>query len=214
MRRILGFPSACAFTLIELLTVISIIGLVAGLIIGLAPAASRQMRIKRVEGDLQQLVTAIDNFKAKYGHYPPDNVVETVVLGNRVKIVNPATNQLYYELIGTLFTNNLFKPLKGVSFLNLSTVATAFHRDGFVNSAEDPKDTRCFLPNLRDNQIGQVSVGGQQQVDVLIVPVKGPFVPNTWRYVSTSPTNNPDTFDLWAEIVIGKETKRIGNWRE
>src|SRR5207248_2997454 len=51
-----------AFTLIELLTVISIIGIVAGLIIGLAPGATRAMHNKRVEGDLQQLLTAIEQY--------------------------------------------------------------------------------------------------------------------------------------------------------
>jgi hypothetical protein len=35
---------------------------------------------------------------------------------------------------------------------------------------------------------------------------------NPWRYVSTQPTNNPATYDLWAEYLDGKDLKIIGNW--
>jgi hypothetical protein len=37
---------------------------------------------------------------------------------------------------------------------------------------------------------------------------------NPWRYVSTNPTNNPNSFDLWAEVPLGREIKIIGNWKE
>lgn len=37
---------------------------------------------------------------------------------------------------------------------------------------------------------------------------------NPWRYVSTSPTNNPERYDLWAELPSGKgdNVLVIGNW--
>jgi prepilin-type N-terminal cleavage/methylation domain-containing protein len=37
---------------------------------------------------------------------------------------------------------------------------------------------------------------------------------NPWRYVSTSPTNNPGRYDLWAELPTGKGNNVlvIGNW--
>lgn len=47
---------------------------------------------------------------------------------------------------------------------------------------------------------------------------------NPWHYVSTNPTNNPNSFDLWAELPLKTENlgngtwkvtvKVIGNWRE
>jgi hypothetical protein len=36
---------------------------------------------------------------------------------------------------------------------------------------------------------------------------------NPWRYVSTNPTNNPNSFDLWAEIIVKGERRIIGNWK-
>ena len=64
-------------------------------------------------------------------------------------------------------------------------------------------------------------------IDVLVSPVKGlPYGTagswtlktydgkqiNPWLYVSTSPTNNPDRFDLWTEVVVGGHLMRFSNW--
>ena len=37
-------------------------------------------------------------------------------------------------------------------------------------------------------------------------------VVNPWRYNATNPTNNPNSYDLWAEIRVGDDTLIIGNW--
>ena len=57
--------SGGAFTLVELLVVISIIGLLAGMLVGLAPAAMAKMRDARVRVELNQLVAAIEEYKSK-----------------------------------------------------------------------------------------------------------------------------------------------------
>ena len=36
---------------------------------------------------------------------------------------------------------------------------------------------------------------------------------NPWRYVVSNPSNNPKTYDLWAEVLIGDNTYIIGNWK-
>jgi hypothetical protein len=30
--------------------------------------------------------------------------------------------------------------------------------------------------------------------------------------VSTNPTNNPGSFDLWIDVLYGGKTNRISNW--
>jgi hypothetical protein len=35
---------------------------------------------------------------------------------------------------------------------------------------------------------------------------------NPWSYVSSHPTNNVGTYDLWVDIVIGHHTNRVCNW--
>jgi prepilin-type N-terminal cleavage/methylation domain-containing protein len=224
-----------AFTLVELLVVISIIAVLAGMVVGLAPAAGRAMRLSRVKGELAQLVTAIDQYKAKYGHYPPDNVDAATGM------VYPEVNQLYYELSGTLYNTN--PPLSYVSPDGATKFSTAqlnsvFRRKGFVNvsfannnvpskNPEDPK-AKNFLPNLKPAQIAQLTVNGVV-VQALVVAVDGRNAAgqlvhtNTWRYVSSADPlrlsatvnyqrHNPNSYDLWVEVLIGNEVKTIGNW--
>ncbi len=36
---------------------------------------------------------------------------------------------------------------------------------------------------------------------------------SSWRYVSSAPTHNPGRFDLWVEVVAGRQKLTLGNWR-
>ena len=85
-----------AFTLVELLVVISIITLIAALLLPAASSAKRLAAIHNAQAEMAQLETAIDRYKSAYGFYPPDNPC------------NPLVNQLYFELLGT--TNTTLPP--------------------------------------------------------------------------------------------------------
>ena len=61
-----------AFTLVELLTVIIIIGILAGLIVAAAIPARNRARIAAVNVEMNQLQTALEVYRDKYGDYPPD----------------------------------------------------------------------------------------------------------------------------------------------
>jgi prepilin-type N-terminal cleavage/methylation domain-containing protein len=61
-----------AFTLIEVLIVIAIIGVLMGLgIVGIS-AASKTIRANAIATEIQALSTAIEAYKSKYQSYPPD----------------------------------------------------------------------------------------------------------------------------------------------
>jgi prepilin-type N-terminal cleavage/methylation domain-containing protein len=211
------------FTLIELLVVISIIAVLASFVVGLAPLAGRKAKEASVRAELNRLVTAIEGYRARFGHYPPDHVV-TLDPVSRVTNVNPVLNPLYYELSGTVVDNvnrRFCVPAKNV-YLSGLQVQTAFRRAGFVNVAEEVKQVRSFM-TVKERQVKEVPTS-QGAVELLAVPVDWPLNRadqptlakgvNPWRYVSTNPTNNPQTFDLWAEVVLGKEVRVIGNWKE
>jgi len=225
-RRSANVRRCLAFTLIELLVVISIIALLAGLIVPLAKNAGVSGKRNRIRAELEQLVTAIEAYKAKFGEYPPDNVIPST------KTVNAVTNQLFYELTGVIVDDRsgVFRARdrqQGISSLN---VQTFFHRDGFVNSGTNPKELKSFLPSLKASQRRAISSQSPgPEIEVLAVPVDWPndakFPPpligisdltirrvNPWRYVKTNPTNNSDSFDLWAEYVEGGKIKIICNW--
>src|SRR5439155_13005635 len=129
--------SKSSFTLIELLVVIGIIALLAGFVVGGTRYASTKMKENRIRAELQQLVTAIEAYKARYNQYPPDNFVNGVA--------NPVTNQLFYELTGVLVDeqNRFYLPGRQQRF-NSGTVQTFFHTDGFVNAGNNPKEIKQF----------------------------------------------------------------------
>src|SRR5438128_1291123 len=85
-----------AFTLIELLVVIAIIALLAALLFPVGVAANSLKIRARTRAELSQISTAIEVYKAKVGHYPPDNPG------------SPVVNQLYFELTGTTNDGTLY----------------------------------------------------------------------------------------------------------
>ena len=102
-----------------------------------------------------------------------------------------------------------------VGFANSSTRA---HSDDSGSAAT------TFINNLTPNQIGLYDPA-VPDVKLLVcsvawpldknqprypVPKNGPL--NPWRYVSTHPTNNSGSYDLWVDLVIAGKTNRVCNW--
>ncbi|MGN6545234.1 MAG: type II secretion system protein, partial [Aureliella sp.] len=77
MRR--ASPSRrAAFTLIELLMVIAIIGVLVGLIVPAVMIARRTIIQRSMVMEVHTLANAVDQYKNKYGDYPPDGTDSTV----------------------------------------------------------------------------------------------------------------------------------------
>jgi prepilin-type N-terminal cleavage/methylation domain-containing protein len=211
-----------AFTLVELLVVISIIGTLAGLVVGLAGLASRKSKETRVRGELNQYITAIETYKLEHGFYPPDNArtVENPIYAR--------TNQLFYELAGAVFKTDGKRPPSAVfqvvnknTQISPSTLSNYFGTTGIANSARDKRDIKFQSLHFKEGQYK--TLAGANAVDILVVPTKGPLeIPgangdklNPWLYdASSTNRHNRQTFDLWAEIIIGKQTNIIGNWKQ
>ena len=206
------------FTLIELLVVIAIMGVLAALILPVVGAVKKHQYLYNTQAEMAKLETAIDRYKAAYGFYPPSNPNGSL------------TNQLYYELTGTTNTSlptdtPVYQVLDGSSSLKAADVTSVFGVGGFMNcskpaSGEDASAARNFLPDLKPNQMGTIKAGNVW-VTNLITAVGGPdatYQPlsvqdlNPWRYNSSNPTNNPGSYELWIQLVIGKQTNLICNW--
>ncbi len=117
-----------------------------------------------------------------------------------------------------------------------------FGRDGILNARTYELRNRLFISDFKETQYAEVfrnrTDPGHVDLEVLAVgystdasgkrgggfawpanrndhPVPSNRGLNPWRYVSTNPTNNPGSFDLWAEIPVGASgVKIIGNWKE
>jgi len=212
-----------AFTLIELLVVIAIIGLLAGLVVSLTNHATLSSRRSRIRAELNQLVTAIEAYKAERGSFPPDTVISRPPWTPSI-VVNSLTNSLYYELSGTVIQNDQFRIRNGDQLISSPTVKQFFNSDGFANASTNPKEVKSFV-NFNASQ--HKKINSTPEVEVLVVPVPWPLNDpnppinsadpsikqvNPWHYVASNPTNNPGGFDLWAEFVEGKKIRIISNW--
>ncbi len=62
-----------AFTLLELLTVIGIIVVIAALLLPVGSIVKQRAVIRATQAQMAQLETAIDRYKSAYGFYPPCN---------------------------------------------------------------------------------------------------------------------------------------------
>ena len=196
------------FTLIEMLVVIGVIAILAGLILAALPAVKGNANRKRVKMELQKITTAINSYKAKKAVFPPDN---------------PDTNYwwrspLFYELTGTRQDTtggapryySLFSP--GDPALNGgpgSPIFLAFGIEGFLNTGPEASEVDNFfkaalVPSMIED------LGG---VKILVAPYKGPGGEmGRWYYNSSKPVHNPGEYDLWTEIEMGGKREIIGNW--
>ena len=212
-----------AFTLIELLVVIAIIAILASLIFPITGALDKKKKIAVAQTQLKAMETAIDGYKTKLGYYPPDNTNNIV------------TNQLYFELLGT--TNNgtatvgatQFGTLDGSAQITSAQILSFFNTQGFANTSTRAHSddagaaATTFLTGLTPNQIGVVDPVNAPQVKILVCAVDWPTdkqpppipsnpILNPWHYVSSHPTNNTSTYDLWVDVIARGKTNRVSNW--
>jgi prepilin-type N-terminal cleavage/methylation domain-containing protein len=203
-----------AFTLIELLTVIAVIGIIAALILPVSSSVHRQTIIHSAQAQMAQLATAIERYKSAYGFYPPASAF------------GPLTNQLYYELEGTTLTNANYVTLDHIASIPAASLATVFGAGvgGFMNCDKPGADEAAaraqnFLTELNTNQFSAVTINGTS-INLLVSPVGGPdttYTPlgmsdvNPWRYVNSG-THNPGSYDLWIQLVIAGKTNLVCNW--
>ncbi|HVV72264.1 MAG TPA: type II secretion system protein [Verrucomicrobiae bacterium] len=205
---------SAAFTLIELLVVIAVISILAALIIPIGKAVNRRKIISKARAELTQVETAIEAYKTTLGHYPPDNVAK------------PWWNQLYFELKGTTNTGATYRTLDGSAEIpaNVGTLSTYFGTvSGIVNctppgGSDEGRRAKSFLTDLKPGQVGDISHSAGDRVKIIQCSVPWPDNSfgglNPIRYNSSNPTNNPNSFDLWIDVVVDGKTNRISNWSQ
>jgi len=214
------------FTLVELLIVISIIGVLSGFILSVVGAAFKNKYENTAKSEMALIEAALERYKAAYGVYPPSGALGQP---NRFTV-----NPLYFELEGVTNNNGVFVTKDGQNSVKSSNVGGttgtngSFGVTGFINcdkgGGDDYVAAKVFLPGLRANEIGSVTNppgSGIPGVAILVSSVGGPDVKyqplggqnlNPWRYNSVDPTNNPGGYDLWIQLRISGKTNLICNW--
>jgi hypothetical protein len=162
------------------------------------------------------IVNAIEGYKAQFGVYPPDHVVSRDPL-----LVDPVTNTLVYELSGVIIDpRNGNVQVAGLEPAGLAYVTNFFQCKPFLNCSENPQRLKTFL--RKEDAICRQFHDDPDVFGLAFNITSGAVASEvvweldleSWRYVSTSPTNNPGKFDLWTDIRYRGRTIRIGNWKE
>jgi prepilin-type N-terminal cleavage/methylation domain-containing protein len=220
--------SRLAFTLIEMLTVITIMAIVAALVVTMGQAASQKKKIAAVSGEMKRLTVMIDNYFNKLNYYPPDNgglISNTVNLS--IYDAMAATNPLIYELTGATNVNTgkqgtllVFNSTNANLTILASTYAEVFNRGGIANG-DTAEPHNFFQPGPSPKENAPYYTGSTPPICGLLVPVEftNVQVHNFWHYdSSTTNRHNMTTYDLWAEYSIGSKSGRSilitnGNWQ-
>lgn len=113
-RRFERHPDA-AFTLIELLTVIAIIGILASIVMGVGQRASATAKTARAKAELAVLSAALETYRRSYGDYPQTD----------------DETQLLQALIGQRGPTN--GAITGRSLIDMALFTTEQGRDPFTD---------------------------------------------------------------------------------
>jgi len=207
-----------AFTLIEMLVVIAIIGIVAALVVNMNAGAQAAKRNAQVNADKSKLMTMINNYQSKLNFYPPDNgslAATNLAYYDATAAINP----LLYELTGATNTNTVPPTilLFDTNVPTQSTFSNLFGRLSVANSSTDEPHS-FYIPQPKEYTNYPGSTLNGLLVPVLMVSPTGTLITNFWHYDSSSTNrHNLSSYDLWAEYVsAGKNGSNIittnGNW--
>jgi prepilin-type N-terminal cleavage/methylation domain-containing protein len=148
-------PLAAAFTLIELLTVIAIIGILAAITFGVARGVQERAAISQARSELATLAVALEAYKRQYGDYPQTGIMPGTTPPTTLSATN-VPGYLFNAMAGKLGPKRAAIDGRAVIDLSRMTLAstTAVPAVGgsisVANAFFDPWG-RAYVYSYRDN---------------------------------------------------------------
>ena len=133
-----------AFTLVEMLVVITIIGVLAGLISVAVSAAARRARVMAISREVEQLQAALSTWKEKYSEFPPD--FGGTEAGNSNATWRSLARRLVTAHFQTAFPRYWFHSAPDTAWDKRTMYALAWHMDnaGIDINLLDPSTALAF----------------------------------------------------------------------
>lgn len=176
-----------AFTLIELMAVVTIIVILAGLVVGGLGFVTERQAKEKAKVQIALLSKAIEEYKLDMGRYPGD-AINTGIAGTGM------TNQLYAELF-----------YEGYDYNRQANPPATWEKT--VSGVKVPKSTKIYLPDLDPISSRQGWVTKPASGNIPPAALSTPFIADPWgnpyRYRKGRDAQNPD-FDLWSAGKDGK----------
>ena len=197
-----------AFTLIELIVVVSIIAVLAALVLSTAGYARKKGARARAETEIAAMSAAIENYKSDNGIYPrgPANAITI----STVTIPANATDNLNARTRGN--PADTADPTYGETSLYLYTLLSG---DSTGNRSPTGKSYMAFKPNML------LPPGGSGTVTAISDPFGNSYGYSTANQADpVTPKGYNPTFDLWSTTGLttaGQPTQAdqnqwIKNW--
>jgi prepilin-type N-terminal cleavage/methylation domain-containing protein len=179
-----SFTARSAFTLIELMVVVTIITILAGLVLSTAGYARKKGARVRAETEIAAMSAAIENYKADNGIYPRGPATNTTI--GTITIPANVTDSLDARTYGNPTSNT--NPTYGETSLYLYTLLS-----GDTNGSRSPggKSYMQFKPNML------LPSGGTGTVTAIADPFGNSYGYSTANQANPNNGYNP-TFDLWS----------------
>jgi type II secretory pathway pseudopilin PulG len=177
-----------AFTLIELIVVVGIIIVLAGLVLSTVGYARKKSARARAETEIAAISAAIENYKSDNGIYPR-GPGSAITIGT-VTIPANATDNLNARTRGN--PTEITDPTYGATSLYLYTLLSG-DSTGSVNRSPTGKSYMAFKPNML------LPAGGIGAVTAIADPFGNSYGYSTANQADpVTPKGYNPTFDLWS----------------
>ncbi len=125
------------FTLVEVLIVIAIIGVLVGLLIPAVNMARRSVQQTAIAFEVEALANAVEQYKNKYGDYPPDGS-NGRTFQNHLRKAFPNIAQSEIDILGAMFSGRPVSNAAVTGSVMDPPEALVFFLGGFSNDPQFP----------------------------------------------------------------------------
>jgi prepilin-type N-terminal cleavage/methylation domain-containing protein len=204
-------PATSAFTLLEMLTVLAIIVILAGLVLSVGGYAQKKSALSRAEGEKAMLMSACESYKSDNGNYPRD------VPTSGTSVTDAISPKQHFMPTATQYSDSslfLYKELTGDKKGSTSK-PDGIPEDGeqrymkefeprILNAKKDPTSKAIIEVNYLQDPFGfpyaYSTAAAKDEQDYQTKLLRNPNAKGTITRPTGSQLHgfNPGSFDIWS----------------